>query len=151
MISRNFAIYLDDQSDLVDLLPMQPWLTTGTDEEKRKASIYYRRASQDAVTPYVIVGKSRDYDDGTHTSGSTTTKVARFKIALASTDSMNELTSIRSELLKVIRAARNVDMNGMQVQCLIIEDIIELDGAPIDGDEAGLPGYEIYVKACFQE
>jgi len=150
MISRNFAIYLDEQSSLVSLLPEQPWLD-GTTEEKKKASIFWRRAGQDAITPFIIVGESRDYDDGTHTSGVDGTKVARFTVTLAATGSLHELTSIRAAVLTIIRNARSVTMNGMRVQCLIIENVIELNGVPVDGGEAGLPGYEIHVKAGFQE
>jgi hypothetical protein len=78
-------------------------------------------------------------------------KTARFRVSLASTASIAELVPIRSALKSVINNARNVSMNGMQVQCLIIEDIVELDGNPIDGDEVGLPGFEFHIKAAFEE
>lgn len=158
---REFLI-LDET--LVNMLPEQTGLDGITaPPQNKQASIFRRKAHQQAVHPFVIVGLPHDFDDGSHSDGNLPTKIDCFPILVAGDLSAGELEPIEKRIRKLlfgdietsgIRQSYlpTVDTDGkVWVQSLLLLDRQFVDAQNVEGGEQGLPSWVLMVKAAYVE
>lgn len=138
-------------SPLGDTLPQQTWLTAGSAEEKRLASITAQRAPESQAKPFVVVTGPDLYDHGNTSDAVCSTKQEDCTIVIATDGPSSDLVPLLKRILLILDVLRSETVSGYHIQACMIGNVSLTDLAASDNDQQPLSAYQIEIKVPYSE